>query len=75
MRGILALEFGDFFSNIIYCQFMQSVGSTLSREHGIDLVQRPYLDIVSSAVELRLMREIKGVFDPLGILNPGKVVG
>ena len=56
-------------------QFVKSVGGTLSGEHGIGLVQRPYLDIVFSEVELRLMREIKGVFDPLGILNPGKGVG
>jgi len=55
-------------------QYVKSVGGTLSGEHGIGLVQRPYLDIVFSEVELRLMREIKSVFDPLGILNPGKVV-
>jgi glycolate oxidase len=56
-------------------QFVKSVGGTLSGEHGIGLVQRPYLDIVFSEVELRLMREIKGVFDPQGILNPGKGMG
>ena len=56
-------------------QFVKSVGGTLSGEHGIGLVQRPYLDIVFSEVEMRLMREIKGVFDPLGILNPGKGMG
>ena len=56
-------------------QFVKSVGGTISGEHGIGLVQRPYLDIVFSEVELRLMREIKRVFDPLGILNPGKVAG
>ncbi|MBK6994676.1 MAG: FAD-binding protein [Lewinellaceae bacterium] len=56
-------------------QFVKSVGGTLSGEHGIGLVQRPYLDIVFSEVERRLMREIKGVFDPVGILNPGKGVG
>ncbi len=56
-------------------QFVKSVGGTLSGEHGIGLVQRPYLDIVFSEVELRLMREIKKVFDPRGILNPGKGVG
>lgn len=55
-------------------QFVKSVGGTLSGEHGIGLVQRPYLDIVFSSVELQLMREIKRVFDPEGILNPGKVV-
>lgn len=56
-------------------RFVKSVGGTISGEHGIGLVQRPYLDIVFSEVELRLMREIKRVFDPLGILNPGKVAG
>jgi glycolate oxidase len=56
-------------------QFVKSVGGTISGEHGIGLVQRPYLDIVFSDVELALMRQIKQVFDPLGILNPGKVVG
>ena len=56
-------------------EFVKSVGGTISGEHGIGLVQRPYLDIVFSEVERRLMREIKQVFDPLGILNPGKGVG
>jgi glycolate oxidase len=55
-------------------QFVKSVGGTISGEHGIGLVQRPYLDIVFSETELGLMRQIKAVFDPKGILNPGKVV-
>ncbi len=55
-------------------QFVKSVGGTISGEHGIGLVQRPYLDIVFSETELRLMRQIKAVFDPKGILNPGKVL-
>ncbi len=55
-------------------QFVKSVGGTISGEHGIGLVQRPYLDIVFSETELGLMRQIKAVFDPNGILNPGKVV-
>ncbi|MEZ4893925.1 MAG: FAD-linked oxidase C-terminal domain-containing protein [Saprospiraceae bacterium] len=36
------------------------------------LVQRPYLDIVFTQTEMNLMKEIKKVFDPTGILNPGK---
>jgi glycolate oxidase len=56
-------------------QFVKSVGGTISGEHGIGLVQQPYLDIVFSETDLRLRREIKRVFDPLGILNPGKVLG
>lgn len=52
--------------------FVKSLGGTLSGEHGVGYVQRPYLDIVFSETERRLRREIKAVFDPRGILNPGK---
>ena len=51
-----------------------SLGGTISAEHGIGYVQRAYLPIALSQVELGLMREIKRVFDPKGILNPGKVL-
>ena len=51
-----------------------SLGGTLSGEHGIGLVQKPYMDIAFNSVELALMKSIKKVFDPLGILNPGKIV-
>ncbi len=55
-------------------RFVKSKGGTISGEHGIGLVQRPYLDVVFSKTELRLRRQIKKVFDPRGILNPGKVI-
>ncbi|MCB9163769.1 MAG: FAD-binding protein [Flavobacteriales bacterium] len=51
-----------------------SLGGTLSGEHGIGLVQRPYMDIAFDRAQLELMRGIKRVFDPLGIMNPGKVL-
>jgi len=50
-----------------------SLGGTLSGEHGIGLVQQPYMDIAFNEVQLNLMRGIKEVFDPKGILNPGKI--
>jgi len=46
---------------------------TLSGEHGIGFVQKNYMDIAFSAVQLELMKGIKAVFDPNGILNPGKI--
>ena len=55
-------------------EFTGSLGGTLSGEHGIGLVQRPYMDIAFDAVQLALMRKIKNVFDPKGIMNPGKVL-
>ena len=50
------------------------LGGTLSGEHGIGLVQRPYMDIAFDAVQLDLMRAVKRAFDPQGIMNPGKVL-
>lgn len=50
-----------------------SLGGTLSGEHGIGIAKRPYMHIAMSEVNLNLMRGIKTVFDPNGILNPGKI--
>ncbi len=50
-----------------------SLGGTLSGEHGIGYVQKEYMDIAFSEIELNLMKSIKNVFDTKGILNPGKV--
>jgi glycolate oxidase len=50
----------------------KSLGGTISGEHGIGLVQKPYLKIVFGNEHFRLMRGIKSVFDPNNILNPGK---
>jgi glycolate oxidase len=50
-----------------------SLGGTLSGEHGIGLVQKEYMPIKFSNVHFELWRGIKKVFDPNGILNPGKI--
>ncbi|QJX47540.1 FAD-binding protein [Hymenobacter taeanensis] len=50
-----------------------SLGGTISGEHGIGLVQKPYIGIAIGEVQLNLMRGIKQVFDPRGIMNPGKI--
>jgi glycolate oxidase len=49
------------------------LGGTISGEHGIGLVQKSFMDIAFSNAQLQLMRDIKAVFDPKGILNPGKI--
>lgn len=49
------------------------LGGTISGEHGIGYVQKSYMDIPFGQVELNLMKGIKNVFDPNGILNPGKI--
>jgi glycolate oxidase len=50
-----------------------NLGGTLSGEHGIGIAKRPYMALAMSEVNLNLMRGIKKVFDPNGILNPGKI--
>lgn len=49
------------------------LGGTLSGEHGIGIAKKPYMLYAMSEVNLQLMRGIKKVFDPNGILNPGKI--
>jgi glycolate oxidase len=50
------------------------LGGTISGEHGIGLVQIPYMEIAFKNGELELMKAIKKVFDPKNLLNPGKVL-
>jgi len=52
---------------------VKKMEGTLSGEHGIGLVQKEYMDIVFEPVTINLMKSIKKVFDPNGILNPGKI--
>ncbi|WP_394358553.1 FAD-binding oxidoreductase [Flavobacterium agricola] len=46
---------------------------TLSGEHGIGWVQKRYMPIAFNALHLQLMKQIKNIFDPNNILNPGKI--
>lgn len=52
---------------------VKALGGTISGEHGIGLVQKGYMDIIFDATQMRLMREIKRIFDPNNILNAGKI--
>ena len=54
-------------------ELTKSLKGTISGEHGIGFVQKNYMPIVFSNVELQIMKGIKKVFDPKGILNPGKI--
>ena len=54
-------------------QLCKSLGGTISGEHGIGLVQQPYMDVVMTEKHFELFRGIKKTFDPNGILNPGKI--
>ncbi len=49
------------------------LGGTLTGEHGIGVLKRRWLADELGEDQWRLQRDIAAVFDPLGILNPGKV--
>jgi len=52
---------------------VKNLGGTISGEHGVGLIQKGYMDIIFNETQMRIMREIKKVFDPNNILNAGKI--
>jgi FAD/FMN-containing dehydrogenase len=60
-------------SSIVY-DTVREFGGTVSAEHGIGTLKKPYLAYTRSAEELALMARIKSALDPSGVLNPGKVI-
>ena len=55
-------------------QLVNDHRGSISAEHGIGLLKKEFLSYSRSAEEIALMRAMKGVLDPKGILNPGKVL-
>ena len=52
---------------------IKKLGGSVSAEHGVGTLKAPYLNYTKSDSEIDAMRAIKDIFDPDGILNPGKV--
>jgi len=53
---------------------LQQIGGSITGEHGVGLEKRKWLHLSRSAEEIQLMRTIKKILDPKGILNPGKLL-
>jgi glycolate oxidase len=49
------------------------LGGTLSGEHGVGMLKRPYMEKALGPVSIQIQKSIKQALDPLNILNPGKV--
>ena len=60
--------------NEVVFAVVKKYGGSISAEHGIGLLKRDLLPSVKDPVALELMRGIKRLLDPKGILNPGKVL-
>ena len=54
-------------------EIVERYGGSVSAEHGVGLLKKDYLPYSVSGVEIDIMRQIKRAFDPLGIMNPGKI--
>jgi glycolate oxidase len=67
-----AARAADAFGEIM--QLAIELGGTITGEHGVGTLKRPWLEQELGPVGLRLQQRVKAAFDPLGILNPGKVV-
>lgn len=59
--------------NDILFKIIAKLGGSISAEHGVGLVKKPYLTYSRSIEEVELMKSVKKVFDPDGIMNPGKI--
>jgi FAD/FMN-containing dehydrogenase len=55
-------------------QEAKRLNGIVSGEHGIGIVKKPYMSMFLDTAQIELMRGIKNLFDPNGILNPGKVL-
>lgn len=54
-------------------EIVQRHGGSVSAEHGVGMTKKPYLQYTRSVTEISYLRGIKQVFDPKGIMNPGKI--
>jgi FAD/FMN-containing dehydrogenase len=60
--------------NSVVFDIVRRMGGSISAEHGIGVLKRDELPDVKDKVAIALMRDIKAMLDPLGIMNPGKVL-
>jgi FAD/FMN-containing dehydrogenase len=55
-------------------EIVQRHGGSISAEHGVGLLKRDFLGYTRSDAEIAAMRALKAVFDPDGVMNPGKLL-
>ena len=73
-----AMEKDEFFAkcatvNQWVFETVEKYNGSISAEHGVGMTKRDYLHYSRSAAEIQIMQAVKAVFDPNGIMNPGKI--
>ena len=58
--------------NAIVYEWVDRFGGTLAAEHGVGQLKTPWLERYKDPAALALMRGIKQLLDPRGLMNPGK---
>ena len=66
------LKHCEHISDLVY-GVVRDFGGSVSAEHGVGLLKKAHLTYTRSEEEVRLMKGLKAVFDPAGIMNPGKI--
>jgi len=67
-----APERHDEFEKLVY-DITSEFGGSISAEHGIGILKRPYLKMSRTEEEIETMRTLKRALDPKNILNPGRI--
>ena len=73
MTDAAYLEFRQQINETVF-DLVLELGGSISAEHGIGLFKRDHMAKIKSPVEIEMMRQIKRSFDPLGIMNPDKIL-
>jgi FAD/FMN-containing dehydrogenase len=60
--------------NAVVFDVVLKYGGSISAEHGIGRLKKHHMPEIKSPVELQMMRDLKKLFDPTNIMNPGKVL-
>jgi FAD/FMN-containing dehydrogenase len=60
--------------NVAVAEITREFHGSISGEHGVGIIKKPYLGYSLTETEMALLRGLRTVFDPSGIMNPGKVV-
>jgi FAD/FMN-containing dehydrogenase len=60
--------------NLSVAEITRDFHGSISGEHGVGLIKKPWLSYCLSKPEIEMIRGLKSVFDPENLLNPGKVI-